>query len=262
MIRQYLENHYNIGRLHNSYLINTDDLDKGFSELKDFISTKILNGDPVENSADYICVQKLDSKTKGISVDQIREMQKFLYKTSVITGKKLAVIYAADQMNLNAANCCLKVLEDTPPNTHLFLLTDKAASILPTIRSRCAKVNHHYHLTKEAFTNPQFLSPLLKRTTVSEKLKFIADFGSKDRDLWQEFAIAAQELIAKFCKKSISLSCNLSEQENEIFLQFKSHSPQYLQVKYDQVREIVDNTNIFDLDLRASCILLIDKFRN
>ncbi len=261
MIKQHLENHYNIGRLNNCYLINTDSIEDGLLELNEFISSKLLNSN-VEKHPDYICVEKLDNKTKNISVDQIRSMQKFLYKTSVITGKKVAVIYAADQMNINAANSCLKILEDTPPNTYIFLITNNAASVISTIRSRCVKINYHYSTSSDKENDARFLKPLNKKTNIAEKLEFIAEFAYKDRDLWRQFSVSMEELIAKFCKKNAGLDINLSESELAIFDQFKSKSQYYLQIKYDKIKKIIDDTNLFDLDLRSSSLLLIDKFRS
>ncbi len=261
MIKQHLENHYSIGRLNNCYLINTDSIEDGLAELNEFISIKLLNS-KVENHPDYMYVRKIDNKTKNISVDQIRLMQRFLYKTSVITGKKIAVIYAADQMNINAANSCLKILEDTPANSYIFLITSNASSVIPTIRSRCAKINYHYSLLLDKETDAKFLKPLNKKTNIAEKLEFIAEFAYKDRDLWMQFSVSMEELIAKFCKKIAGLNVGLSEAELSILAQFKSNSQYYLQIKYDQIRKIIDDTNVFDLELRSSCLILIDKFRS
>lgn len=261
MIKQQLENHYNIGRLNNCYLISTDSIEDGVIELNEFISSKLLNS-KTENHPDYICVQKIDNKTKNISVDQIRSMQKFLYKTSVITGRKVAVIYAADQMNINAANSCLKILEDTPANTYIFLITNNAASVISTIRSRCAKINYHYNLFPHKETDARFLKPLNKKINIAEKLEFVAEFAYKDRDLWRQFSVSMEELIAKFCKKVAGLNIDLSESELAILDQFKSNSQYYLQIKYAKIKKIIDDTNLFDLDLRSSCLLLIDKFRS
>jgi DNA polymerase-3 subunit delta' len=264
VIKQYLENHYNIGRLSNCYLINTDDIDNALSSLNEFISSKLLSSAElkIDNHPDYISVQKSDNKLKNISVDQIRLIQKFLYKTSVISGKKVAVIYAADQMNLNAANSCLKILEDTPTNAYIFLITSNAANIIPTIRSRCAKINHHYKLLSDIATDIKFLKPLNKKTNIAEKLGFIAEFAYKDRDLWMYFSVAMEKLIAKFCKKTAGISVDLSKEELSILAQFSSTSPYYVQMKYDKIKKIIDDTNIFDLDLRSSCLILIDKFRS
>ena len=260
MIKQFLQEHYNIDRLYNSYLINTDNIELALAEVKAFIQANLLTNGEVDKNPDYQFVQKLDNIAKNISVDQIRQLQSFLYKTSVISGKKIAIIMAADQMNLNAANCCLKFLEDTPASSHLFLLTESAASILPTIRSRCAKINYHYDDSGKYNIDEKFIKPLLKTASVSDKLSFVKEFAAKDRNLWVNFSSSCEALLAKFCRKMIGC-CEISVLEQQLLGQFKSSSPRYLQAKYDEVKEIIDNTNNFDLDLQASCLLLIEKFR-
>ena len=59
-----------------------------------------------------------------------------LYRSGHQGSKKVAIIYEADRMRKEAANAFLKTLEEPPPGTYLFLLTTRAYSILPTIRSR------------------------------------------------------------------------------------------------------------------------------
>ena len=252
MISEILLNHYNIDKLHNAYLINTDNIEQSFCQLNEFVKNKLLN-DALD--ADYIIVQKNDNKTRNISVDQIRNMQKFLYKTSVINGKKIAIIYGADQMNINAANSCLKILEDTPKSTHIFLLSENAANILPTIRSRCAKINAHYNISLNDNITERYITPLLKSTPIADKLKFIAEFASKDRNLWQEFASNIQILIVRLCKKSGGINIELSDHEQKLFEQFSNYNSKQLNDKYDQIVKIINETLFFDLDLRASSTL-------
>ena len=262
MIKQYLEDHYNCDRLYNSYLINTDNLDQALIQIKQFINTKLLTNGILENHADYMLVSKIDNKTKNISIDQVRGIQDFVFKTSVLSGKKIVIIYAADQMNLNAANACLKILEDTPANSYIFLLTDNVSTIIPTIISRCSRINHYFALTQENVIDPAFLIPLINKTEITHKYKFITEFSSKDRNLWQKFSSTLQELMVKFCKKSTNIQCTISDQEHSVWLQFKSQSPQYLYKKYDKICQIINDTNEFDLDIRASCILLMDQFKS
>ncbi len=260
MIKKYLEEHYNIDRLYSSYLVNIDAFDLALEEVKSFIKDKILTKGELDSNPDYMFVQKIDSTSKNISVDQIRKLQDFLYKTSVVSGQKIALIYAADKMNINAANCCLKILEEPPANTHLFLLTENAASILPTIRSRCAKINHHYN-TSSSNIEERFIRPLLKSTSVTDKLAFIKTFSAKDRDVWIKFSSAMEELLAKFCYKMVNYTVVLSSIEQELLTQFESSSLQLCQAKYERIKTMIDQVNEFDLDLRASCTLLIEQFR-
>ena len=52
---------------------------------------------------------------------------------------RVAIIDAADDLNLNAANALLKVLEEPPERGVLFLVTHAPGRLLATIRSRCRR---------------------------------------------------------------------------------------------------------------------------
>lgn len=261
MIEKYLEEHKQIGRLHFSYLINTDDAASALSELESFVKKNLLNSVEIKKSPDYLCIRRNDNKTKNIVVDQIRTLQNFLNKTSVISGQKIGVIYGADEMNINSSNSCLKLLEEPPANTHMFLITENAASIIPTIRSRCAKINYFYHANKQKIIDTEFIKPVLKSSNTKERLDFIKKFAAKDRDFWTNFSESMEELITKLATKSVGADINLSAYESELFNQLKSRSPLYIQGKYQAIKEIIDNTNNYDLDLRTSVVLLLDKMR-
>ena len=261
MIAKYLEDHSKIGRLHNSYLINTDDAAQALIEIESFLQRSLLDNKSLKNSPDYLCVKRADSKTKNIAVDQIRKLQSFLNKTSVITGQKVGVIYAADEMNLNSSNSCLKLLEEPPLNTHLFLITENASSIIPTIRSRCAKINHYYHLDSTNSINEEYIKPALKSANLKEKLDFIKKFAAKDRDVWSDFSRSIEEMVARFGRSAVGIKVNLTTVESEVLNQLKNSSPVYIQRKYTEIKEIIDNTNKFDLDLRSSVVLLLEKMR-
>ena len=53
-------------------------------------------------------------------------------------GWRVIIVDGAEDMNLNAANALLKVLEEPPPRAILFLITHAPGRLLPTIRSRPA----------------------------------------------------------------------------------------------------------------------------
>lgn len=72
-----------------------------------------------------------------ITVDEIRRLNRFFRTTTSGGAWRIAVIDPADDMNRNAANALLKILEE-PPERSLFLITSHSPGrLLPTIRSRC-----------------------------------------------------------------------------------------------------------------------------
>jgi DNA polymerase-3 subunit delta' len=75
-----------------------------------------------------------------ITVDETRETISFFGSTAAVEGWRVCVVDTVDEMNPNAANALLKVLEE-PPAKSLFLLVSHApARVLPTILSRCRKL--------------------------------------------------------------------------------------------------------------------------
>jgi DNA polymerase III subunit delta' len=75
-----------------------------------------------------------------ITVDETRETISFFGSTAAAEGWRVCIVDAVDELNPNAANALLKVLEE-PPQRSLFLLVSNApARVLPTILSRCRKL--------------------------------------------------------------------------------------------------------------------------
>ena len=80
------------------------------------------------------------SKSRRITIDEVRAMIQQLSQTSFSGGWKVAVILCADRMTDQAANAFLKTLEEPPPRTLLVMVTDEPQSLLATITSRCQRI--------------------------------------------------------------------------------------------------------------------------
>src|SRR5438445_6952396 len=75
-----------------------------------------------------------------ITVDETRETISFFGSTAAAEGWRVCIVDTVDELNPNAANALLKILEE-PPQQSLFLLVSHApARVLPTILSRCRKL--------------------------------------------------------------------------------------------------------------------------
>jgi DNA polymerase-3 subunit delta' len=82
----------------------------------------------------------LEADGAFIKIDQIRELQRELSLKPYEAPRKGCIIRQAHRMNPSAANALLKTLEEPPGSAIIFLITDTASSLLPTIRSRCQEV--------------------------------------------------------------------------------------------------------------------------
>lgn len=80
---------------------------------------------------------------KPIRVDQIREMTGFLHSTAQQGGYRVVILEPAEAMNVAAANALLKTLEEPGRDTVLLLVTHRLGQVMPTIRSRCQRVDCH-----------------------------------------------------------------------------------------------------------------------
>jgi DNA polymerase III subunit delta' len=73
-------------------------------------------------------------------VDEIRKLARFFGMTSGAGGWRVVIVDTADDMNDNAANGLLKMLEEPPSRAMLMLLSNTPGRLLPTIRSRCQRL--------------------------------------------------------------------------------------------------------------------------
>lgn len=91
--------------------------------------------------AERLWDEKKDKQQSEITVETIRKLTAFLNRTASGGGARVAIVDTADDMNRNAANALLKALEEPPPGALLLLLSATPGRLLPTIRSRCRRID-------------------------------------------------------------------------------------------------------------------------
>jgi DNA polymerase III subunit delta' len=75
-----------------------------------------------------------------LKVDAVRALQKALSLTANEQGRRIGLLFDAEQLNLAAANALLKTLEEPPAATTLILVARSAAGLPATIHSRSTRV--------------------------------------------------------------------------------------------------------------------------
>jgi DNA polymerase-3 subunit delta' len=78
---------------------------------------------------------------RNISVDQVRTLGEFMGMTPALSDWRVVVIDTVDELEASGANALLKILEEPPPNTIFFLVSHAPGRLLPTIRSRCRRLD-------------------------------------------------------------------------------------------------------------------------
>ncbi len=100
-----------------------------------------------------------------IVVDDVRAAGSFLSLTPAEGGWRILVVDAADELNANAANALLKMLEEPPDRALILLVSHAPGRLLATIRSRCCRIQ---------------LRPLGDETVANLLSRYCPDLGAAD----------------------------------------------------------------------------------
>jgi DNA polymerase III subunit delta' len=139
--------------------------------------------------------EKGEGLARDITIRQVRELGEFMGMTAALSDWRVAVIDSMDELNKEASNALLKMLEEPPQNTLFFLVSHAPGRLLPTIRSRC-RLLHFEPLGNDAMTSVlETSSPGL---SASERMRIISmSFGSAGRALaFAELGLAKLEQAA------------------------------------------------------------------
>ena len=104
-------------------------------------------------------------KSAVIKVDEIRQIHAFLSKKSFDDSWRVVIVDSVDELNSASANAILKILEEPPQKSILLLISHQPSKLLPTIRSRCAKLT---------------LSPLSSDCVASLLRRYVPDLNENE----------------------------------------------------------------------------------
>ena len=138
------------------------------------ISSKLSDIDPllaelghegIENNPDIFLVDEY-------TVENIRQIKKFLSHKPYSHLSKIIVIPQAELLNLESQNTLLKNLEEPGEGNYFILISDKPNSLISTILSRCHKIRHVSDVNTESIINfPQSIKESLELTDSMPKDK-------------------------------------------------------------------------------------------
>ncbi len=166
--------------------------------------TKIADG----NHPD-VRVLATEGKQKRIPIDTIRKQVIPALGMPLHEGKaRVFLIEEASSMMGPTANALLKTLEEPPPNTHFILGSVSPVQLLPTIRSRCQRINFQalsadlqaqFRGDDEEAAEIRSLCEGMIRVANSRGLSSILDLAKESPD--RPILIAALQMFAQNCHK-------------------------------------------------------------
>ena len=103
---------------------------------------RLLTPEQESSDEDEPASSKKTGKKTQISISQVRELGDFLELASHRSGGyRIVLIHPAEALNLASANALLKMLEEPPPGALFILVAHQPQKLLPTIMSRCHKID-------------------------------------------------------------------------------------------------------------------------
>ena len=74
---------------------------------------------------------------KNIKVDDIRDLKKNIYQTSISEKPRFIILDDIELFNTNSLNGLLKIIEEPTNNNYFLLINNKSKTLIETIKSRC-----------------------------------------------------------------------------------------------------------------------------
>lgn len=117
--------------LHHAYLLDgaSDDFALLESAIEELFDTQLV-GNP------DVFVERLDALT----VDNARAIVSFVGRSAFVAGAPKLVLVYFSTITRESQNILLKTLEEPSDGTHIFILTPNVEMLLPTVLSRCMRV--------------------------------------------------------------------------------------------------------------------------
>ena len=199
--------------------------------------------------------KNIDPKTKKIknyiTIDQIREIELLLHKSTIDNLPKFIIIDSADDLNINSSNAILKILEEPTNNSYLILISHQFSQILPTIRSRCVKIK---------FSNVNFdnFNKILNSQidySDDENIKFLFDLSGGSPgiaiNIYNHNIKDLFETLLMLFKEKRKLSSDL----NEVSIKVSKYNNEEFSIYLSIIKFILINTIKINLGINLTNLL-------
>ena len=108
---------------------------------------------------------------KDIKIEQIRNLLKFLNKSTYSKLLKIILIDNAEYLNLSSSNSLLKALEEPSNNTFFFIIHNNSFKLLNTIKSRCTEFKFFFKKSSKK----EILGKILSNYEIEHDLTLLSD---------------------------------------------------------------------------------------
>ena len=108
--------------------------ENGHQMTPDRIQTLMANG----SYPNYLSIS-LPPDTKEVTLAMLAPLRHFMAFQSAVSGSKCVLITCIDAFNRFCVNSLLKIIEEPPRDTFVFMLSNNTSGLVQTLLSRCMK---------------------------------------------------------------------------------------------------------------------------
>ena len=214
---------------------------------KYFIASLICNSSPCpcqkcincqqifqEIHPDLLIIKRLPEK-KEISIEQIRFLKNWLSLSPFSNPYKFVILKEAENLNREASNSFLKILEEPPKNSIIVIITKNLKSVLPTIISRCQLVKFNPVSQREMIEYYEHMRFAHSSPTNYESKRITNRGPESATERYNSNLEKIKELIPYSFGRP-GLLINFLEEQN-LFNQYKSQSREFVELFQSSLKQ-------------------------
>lgn len=261
-----LENIFNCAKNSHAYLIETNDIEKCFLNLKNFIKKINCAREFKDKCGECSICNLIDQNSlpsliiiepDGINIrkEQVLELKRRFNTMPTFTANNIYIIKNAEKLNGSSANTMLKFIEEPTDNIIGFFITTNINNVIDTIRSRCEIIKIFFDENKNIIESQYF--------NVVKEYLYKLEVEKKDDIMYNRNVILnnyfEKEDVINIFKIMLEIYKHTLDGEyfpgNESFIFLNNISKEGL---LRRVNLIVDLLN--DINYNVNIELLLDKF--
>ena len=215
------------------------------------LAANLLDAD-LEGHPDFFLLRP-ESKSRRVSIAQIRQLEHSLSRKPHRAPLKVALILEAERMCIppaEAANAFLKTLEEPPDHSLLLLTSDRPEGLLPTVRSRCLTFPIIPSLNPEPIPGIDELVQGWEQSAPSDPLT-----AYRRATLLQSFLLSARQKLEAKAEQE-----EAQGEEEEETVQAAASAGQLVRVREDVISHLVRSAwKRAGSDLRPEIVLEVES---
>jgi DNA polymerase-3 subunit delta' len=230
--------------------------------------------DPCKHYPDHPDYLEIGVQEDEIKVGDIEKIEEFIELVPFKSKYRIILIDNADNLNIQASNKLLKILEDQKPYTLFFLISSFPEKIIPTIYSRTCHIEFRSLQPDDILEilNFQGMEPS-KVEALRGAIPFYTQSILKDASKYYEYVKEIPSFLSNFLTKDedelLSYINSINEKDELIYFieTLLIYINDILKIKYDGSNSIIFKKE-YDILIKISldwtddlCIAFIEKLR-